>query len=476
MIETSLRSPLETSTLKPPITNKTQKFKTNSNELQKTPLSKNIPKRSVSSSTIKPIFQQGFRGPYAQNSLRKPFTRVAKTNPLNVSSSTSTTQSSTSTTQSSTKPKTTSPTALTTTRSTSSTTRSSTTGTTSSTTTKGSPSAKANESSITSHHLVENKQKLLERELKHALFEITESSSPKNSRFSRSGNETSLLPLGPLALESKQFFPKELIRGQQLFEEDVMESKKVKKFEAKVECFNASCSSSTSFQKRCAIFIGSPPLCDVPCHLEGCKIEYHQNIMCTLWACHEKTTTTPGPGPTPGPTPIPTPSSSVEQGLVASVIFNIFFVLGFSLIVGKYYKTRRGNQNSTNQPDQEEDIDDVVDIIRRTTPIFRRQGDPASSERSTPIFRRQGDPASSEAPTQHQQNQDNFDSIDVAPSAPPASQEDDLNASSASAATGAASFLDAEKLKKARKKFAKFWKKKPTVFDNDVENPDNENP
>ena len=93
------------------------------------------------------------------------------------------------------------------------------------------------------------------------------------------GNETSLLPLGPLALESKQFFPKELIRGQQLFEEDVMESKKVKKFEAKVECFNASCSSSTSFQKRCAIFIGSPPLCDVPCHLEGCKIEYHQNIM-----------------------------------------------------------------------------------------------------------------------------------------------------------------------------------------------------
>ena len=274
--------------------------------------------------------------------------------------------------------------------------------------------------------------------------------------------------LAPLALSSRLDYGYELIRAEQLIEEDLMESKMG--VEAKVECNNTSCSSSSSFQKRCPIFIGFPPSCDVPCHLEGCKIEYHRNIMCTLWACHEKTTTTPSPMPTP--TPMPTPSSSVENGLVTSVIFNVLFIIGFSLIAGKYYKTRRANQNLTNSTNEdEEDIDDIVQVIRRSTPIFTRQSHPPSSQ---------------------VQNQD-VDSINVAPSAPPpddsagpsgtaptSATTGDSGTIGASGTTGdsdsigasGTSFLELEKLKHARKKFKKFWNKKYSgTLDNDVENP-----
>ena len=253
--------------------------------------------------------------------------------------------------------------------------------------------------------------------------------------------------------------------------------------EAEIDCYNKTCFLTKIFQARCAVYIGQPPLCEIPCKLEGCKIEFHQNMICSIWSCHEKSTTTMMPIPTP--TPIPS-SNSVENGLVASVFFNVLFLLGFSLVVGKYLRKR---QQSTQALD--DDViahnEEIIDIIRNSTPIFRRVDQPGSSQggrQSTGAHDQRGssqgghtgadDRGSSQGArtrTQATSEAENLEPNFIA-SAPPdpdaASASPNESSSSTTARSGSLNELSTKKLKDAKKRFAKFWKKQRSTND-DVE-------
>lgn len=110
------------------------------------------------------------------------------------------------------------------------------------------------------------------------------------------------------------------------------------------DCPTETCFEEEIFQEECKIYIESSPSCQIPCFLENCTIETTFNVICSVWRCEPKTTTTVGPFTTTSSpiTPTPSPHSpSLLPTLITSICFNfISLIIICALSVWAYKKLR----------------------------------------------------------------------------------------------------------------------------------------
>ena len=60
-----------------------------------------------------------------------------------------------------------------------------------------------------------------------------------------------------------------------------------------VDCGTTECFLETQLVQNCIYYLHTNNSnCDIPCKLEGCKTELHHFIMCPIWTCEDKSTTT----------------------------------------------------------------------------------------------------------------------------------------------------------------------------------------
>lgn len=133
-----------------------------------------------------------------------------------------------------------------------------------------------------------------------------------------------------------------------------------------VDCFNKTCELTYEVVPNCYIYVQDEqdPSCQIPCNLNACTVELHHFILCPLWTCESKTSTTTlaplPPSSTPNPFP-PSPSHMCSNPLcISSVTVNalIIFAILIGVILYKVKQTRRArtafndnNESPTNDYD-----------------------------------------------------------------------------------------------------------------------------
>lgn len=124
---------------------------------------------------------------------------------------------------------------------------------------------------------------------------------------------------------------------------------------AEKNCGDRSCSMDYRFVSNCVTYIDSAEglTCDYPCSFKNCVSELHHFVMCPVWSCTEKTTTTT-PSPTDFPTlsPMPThPSLCSSEVCLPSVIFNALFAITFiGLAFFVWIRRKRSNSLAIANP------------------------------------------------------------------------------------------------------------------------------
>lgn len=113
-----------------------------------------------------------------------------------------------------------------------------------------------------------------------------------------------------------------------------------------VDCGSRICDEEVIFQEVCRIYVdASVPGCTVPCDVQSCEIEIQENVLCPVWSCIDKTTTS-----TPWTTVAPANFTSSDHCLssttcISSLTLNIafvcFVVAGVVVLIRKRCQRRR---------------------------------------------------------------------------------------------------------------------------------------
>jgi hypothetical protein len=106
----------------------------------------------------------------------------------------------------------------------------------------------------------------------------------------------------------------------------------------KVDCGSYECYQELRMESSCIIYLKTNhSQCNIPCVMNGCKTEIHHFIMCPIWICDEKITTSTTTSSTTTthtastttfipPTPQPNPRHcEMSVWMYTSIIVNIFF-------------------------------------------------------------------------------------------------------------------------------------------------------
>lgn len=137
------------------------------------------------------------------------------------------------------------------------------------------------------------------------------------------------------------------------------------------DCGDRICSLTFQIVETCALYIKTPEhkLCDVPCDVRDCKVEYYHEIQCPIWTCQMKPqTTTISPNTTLIPFP-PEPTAGSDCSDAACItasflaaLFGLCFVTALIFLI----RNRQMLRNMRARV-QRYGFDD-----EERTPIFRR--------------------------------------------------------------------------------------------------------
>ena len=63
---------------------------------------------------------------------------------------------------------------------------------------------------------------------------------------------------------------------------------------AEKDCGSQICTMELQFETTCTMYFDASPTetCDFPCSLDHCTTEIHFSVLCPVWSCFDKTTTT----------------------------------------------------------------------------------------------------------------------------------------------------------------------------------------
>lgn len=114
-----------------------------------------------------------------------------------------------------------------------------------------------------------------------------------------------------------------------------------------IHCSTFDCQETLQFRSVCRIYLNaSSPDCNVPCQLETCEIAVRENIICPIWTCQERPTTTPAPSPPTPPGPA-TNSGCEGNGLcISSLSFNAIFFVLIAGVLAQFWKKKRINRRA----------------------------------------------------------------------------------------------------------------------------------
>ena len=156
-----------------------------------------------------------------------------------------------------------------------------------------------------------------------------------------------------------------------------------------IDCLDRTCEVEYRLLPQCVLYVNNDQgSCQYPCSFLNCKTESHQYIVCPIWSCSEKTTTSPTP---PLPTLVPFPTSS-SSGLTTSIVFNVLFGIIILALVGLYLLRRRQNQRLTAYISATNPLfESGYDLFNNQGPIIRNAERAPLIPRSPP--RRNSNPA-----------------------------------------------------------------------------------
>ena len=122
------------------------------------------------------------------------------------------------------------------------------------------------------------------------------------------------------------------------------------------DCGSTFCTSELIFQTTCILYTDRSleETCEYPCSTTNCETEIHHSVLCTVWTCLPKTTTSePVPVIT---TPKPNPGSDhcTSALCISSVSLNVLILLalliGISVFLIRRFLNRTRPSNSLENP------------------------------------------------------------------------------------------------------------------------------
>ena len=137
---------------------------------------------------------------------------------------------------------------------------------------------------------------------------------------------------------------------------------------AERDCGGQTCTMDYRFVSNCVEYVDKDGICDYPCSFDHCASELHHLIMCPVWSCAQKTTTTSAPSDISTLSPLPTkPSLCSSEICVPSVVFNVLFAVTFlGLASFIWIRRKRSQSNGIENP-----FFDDAEYGRSTRPIIR---------------------------------------------------------------------------------------------------------
>lgn len=141
---------------------------------------------------------------------------------------------------------------------------------------------------------------------------------------------------------------------------------------AEKDCGDRACTLEYRFASNCVIYVDEKEEpCDYPCSLTNCVSEIHHYIICPIWSCSTKTTTTPAPSDMSTLKPLPTHGSTCSNDVcVPSLVFNALFGIMILSAIALFFVRRR--RALTQRQADYDGIENPLFADRNRRPIIRR--------------------------------------------------------------------------------------------------------
>lgn len=107
-----------------------------------------------------------------------------------------------------------------------------------------------------------------------------------------------------------------------------------------IDCGPTVCEETFRFKEVCKTYISTGlPGCQVPCDVRTCQVTIHENVLCPIWSCYDKTTTT-APWTTLAPSNSSASFCQTNPTCISSLSFNGIFGIVLLSILAMLFKKR----------------------------------------------------------------------------------------------------------------------------------------